>query len=68
MSAISDSPFSSSFSSTPIAPLSFWNAETAKAAIDCEIAYTAGAKQSIEAAKQRGRMVVSVKNDWSQVF
>lgn len=35
---------------------------------DREIAYTAGAEQSIEAAKQRGWVVVSVKNDWRQVF
>jgi phosphoserine phosphatase len=35
---------------------------------DREIAYTAGAEKAIEAAKQRGWVVVSVKNDWSQVF
>jgi phosphoserine phosphatase len=35
---------------------------------DREIAYTAGAEQAIEAAKQRGWVVASVKNDWNQVF
>ncbi|HEY9662163.1 MAG TPA: HAD family hydrolase [Allocoleopsis sp.] len=35
---------------------------------DREIAYTTGAEQSIKAAKQRGWVVVSVKNDWKQVF
>lgn len=35
---------------------------------DREIAYSTGAEQSIEAAKQRGWVVVSVKNDWRQVF
>lgn len=33
-----------------------------------EIAYTAGAEQSLDEAKQRGWVVVSVKNDWKQVF
>jgi phosphoserine phosphatase len=35
---------------------------------DREIAYSSGAEQAIDAAKQRGWVVVSVKNDWSQVF
>lgn len=33
-----------------------------------EIAYAAGAEKAINAAKQRGWVVVSVKNDWKQVF
>lgn len=33
-----------------------------------EIAYAAGAEKSLDAAKGRGWVVVSMKNDWKQVF
>ncbi|MFQ4144009.1 HAD family hydrolase [Chlorogloeopsis sp. ULAP02] len=33
-----------------------------------EIAYTAGAEKSLDEARQRGWVIVSVKNDWKQVF
>jgi hypothetical protein len=33
-----------------------------------EFAYTAGAEKSLDLAKERGWVVVSVKNDWANVF
>jgi hypothetical protein len=33
-----------------------------------EIGYSAGAEKSFDVAKQSGWVVVSVKNDWGQVF
>ena len=35
---------------------------------DREFAYTAGAEDALERAKERGWTIVSVKNDWGTVF
>jgi hypothetical protein len=35
---------------------------------DREFSYTAGAEQALETAEQRGWTIVSMQNDWAEVF
>ncbi len=33
-----------------------------------EFAYTSGAEQALELAREAGRTIVSMKNDWATIF